>query len=80
MLLFFLFRFGYLGFNFYIISHVNEHYLSPPLTPLCYLIQWSPDKSSVFGSAAEDGLLNIWDYDKVCTFLQIHIEIIFLSL
>lgn len=26
MLLFFLFRFGYLGFNFYIISHVNEHY------------------------------------------------------
>lgn len=29
------------------------------------LIQWSPDKSSVFGSSAEDGLLNIWDYDKV---------------
>ncbi|KAK9274931.1 hypothetical protein L1049_022186 [Liquidambar formosana] len=27
--------------------------------------QWSPDKSSVFGSAAEDGLLNIWDYEKV---------------
>jgi len=29
------------------------------------LIQWSPDKSSVFGSSAEDGLLNIWDYEKV---------------
>ncbi|GAA0185518.1 hypothetical protein LIER_32806 [Lithospermum erythrorhizon] len=28
-------------------------------------VQWSPDKSSVFGSCAEDGLLNIWDYDKV---------------
>ncbi|XP_039041408.1 WD-40 repeat-containing protein MSI4-like [Hibiscus syriacus] len=28
-------------------------------------VQWSPDKSSVFGSSAEDGLLNIWDYDKV---------------
>lgn len=27
--------------------------------------QWSPDKSSVFGSSAEDGLLNIWDYEKV---------------
>ncbi|XP_057506328.1 WD-40 repeat-containing protein MSI4-like [Actinidia eriantha] len=28
-------------------------------------VQWSPDRSSVFGSSAEDGLLNIWDYDKV---------------
>ncbi|XP_068328242.1 WD-40 repeat-containing protein MSI4-like [Pyrus communis] len=28
-------------------------------------VQWCPDKSSVFGSSAEDGLLNIWDYDKV---------------
>ncbi|KAG2249591.1 hypothetical protein Bca52824_089219 [Brassica carinata] len=28
-------------------------------------VQWSPDKSSVFGSSAEDGLLNIWDYDRV---------------
>ncbi|KAK9102559.1 hypothetical protein Sjap_019813 [Stephania japonica] len=27
-------------------------------------VQWCPDKSSVFGSAAEDGLLNIWDYEK----------------
>lgn len=27
-------------------------------------VQWSPDKSSVFGSSAEDGLLNIWDYEK----------------
>ncbi|KAA8523246.1 hypothetical protein F0562_009669 [Nyssa sinensis] len=27
--------------------------------------RWSPDKSSVFGSSAEDGLLNIWDYEKV---------------
>ncbi|KAE8683191.1 WD-40 repeat-containing protein MSI4 [Hibiscus syriacus] len=30
---------------------------------LCF--QWSPDKSSVLGSSAEDGLLTIWDYDKV---------------
>ncbi|KAL0426896.1 UNVERIFIED_CONTAM: WD-40 repeat-containing protein MSI4 [Sesamum latifolium] len=28
-------------------------------------VQWSPDKRSVFGSSAEDGLLNIWDYEKV---------------
>ncbi|KAL1554967.1 WD-40 repeat-containing protein msi4, variant 2 [Salvia divinorum] len=28
-------------------------------------VQWSPDKCSVFGSSAEDGLLNIWDYEKV---------------
>ncbi|PQQ16973.1 WD-40 repeat-containing protein MSI4 [Prunus yedoensis var. nudiflora] len=28
-------------------------------------VQWCPDKSSVFGSSAEDGLLNIWDYEKV---------------
>ncbi|XP_059634823.1 WD-40 repeat-containing protein MSI4-like [Cornus florida] len=28
-------------------------------------VQWSPDKSSVFGSSAEDGILNIWDYEKV---------------
>lgn len=34
------------------------------LVTVC-LIQWSPDKSSVFGSSAEDGLLNIWDYEKV---------------
>ena len=29
------------------------------------VFQWSPDKSSVFGSSAEDGLLNIWDHEKV---------------
>ncbi|KAL0694122.1 hypothetical protein Bca4012_061302 [Brassica carinata] len=28
-------------------------------------VQWSPDKASVFGSSAEDGLLNVWDYDRV---------------
>ncbi|KAL2457338.1 WD-40 repeat-containing protein MSI4 [Abeliophyllum distichum] len=28
-------------------------------------VQWSPGKRSVFGSSAEDGLLNIWDYEKV---------------
>lgn len=28
-------------------------------------VQWSPDKASVFGSAAEDGFLNVWDYEKV---------------
>ncbi|CAM8899687.1 hypothetical protein QQ045_012439 [Rhodiola kirilowii] len=28
-------------------------------------VQWSPDKASVFGSAAEDALLNIWDFNKV---------------
>lgn len=32
--------------------------------------QWSPDKTSVFGSSAEDGLLNIWDYEKV-SFLRV---------
>ncbi|KAL2622467.1 hypothetical protein R1flu_002672 [Riccia fluitans] len=28
-------------------------------------VQWCPDRGSVFGSSAEDGLLNIWDYSKV---------------
>ncbi|KAG6543059.1 hypothetical protein Mapa_015555 [Marchantia paleacea] len=28
-------------------------------------VQWCPDRASVFGSSAEDGLLNIWDVDKV---------------
>lgn len=28
-------------------------------------VQWSPDKASVFGSAAEDGFLNIWDHERV---------------
>ncbi|KAL4359169.1 hypothetical protein HN51_018883 [Arachis hypogaea] len=28
-------------------------------------VQWCPDKSSVFGSSAEDGFLNIWDHEKV---------------
>uniref|UniRef100_A0A7N0UZX9 Histone-binding protein RBBP4-like N-terminal domain-containing protein n=1 Tax=Kalanchoe fedtschenkoi TaxID=63787 RepID=A0A7N0UZX9_KALFE len=28
-------------------------------------VQWCPDKSSVFGSSAEDGILNIWDYEKI---------------
>ncbi|KAI3941916.1 hypothetical protein MKW98_009126 [Papaver atlanticum] len=28
-------------------------------------VQWCPDKASVFGSAAEDGFLNVWDHDKV---------------
>lgn len=32
-----------------------------------YKCQWSPDKSSVFGSSAEDGVLNIWDHNKVQT-------------
>ncbi|XAR53441.1 hypothetical protein NMG60_11021993, partial [Bertholletia excelsa] len=27
-------------------------------------VQWSPDRSTVFGSSAEDGFLNIWDYEK----------------
>ncbi|CAN1159677.1 WD-40 repeat-containing protein MSI4 [Linum perenne] len=28
-------------------------------------VQWCPDKASAFGSSAEDGLLNIWDYDVI---------------
>ncbi|GFZ11748.1 transducin family protein [Actinidia rufa] len=28
-------------------------------------VQWSPDRSSVFGSSAEDGILNIWDHEKI---------------
>ncbi|KAH9318306.1 hypothetical protein KI387_020075, partial [Taxus chinensis] len=28
-------------------------------------VQWCPDKASVFGSAAEDGYLNVWDCEKV---------------
>nr|KAJ0189352.1 hypothetical protein LSAT_V11C800425210 [Lactuca sativa] len=29
------------------------------------MFQWSPDKSSIFGSSVEDGVLNIWDHNKV---------------
>ncbi|THG12354.1 hypothetical protein TEA_001016 [Camellia sinensis var. sinensis] len=32
-------------------------------------VQWSPDRSSVFGSSVEDGFLNIWDYEKVLDIL-----------
>ncbi|KAG0566457.1 hypothetical protein M758_7G060800 [Ceratodon purpureus] len=28
-------------------------------------VQWCPDRASVFGSCAEDGLLNVWDFEKV---------------
>ncbi|KAF6140366.1 hypothetical protein GIB67_005291 [Kingdonia uniflora] len=28
-------------------------------------LAWSPDKATVLGSSAEDGLLNVWDYEKV---------------
>ncbi|XP_047339836.1 WD-40 repeat-containing protein MSI4-like [Impatiens glandulifera] len=28
-------------------------------------VQWSPDKSFVFGSSAEDGILNLWDIEKI---------------
>jgi histone-binding protein RBBP4 len=31
-------------------------------------VQWCPDRASVFGSCAEDGLLNVWDYEKVRVF------------
>ncbi|CAL9774789.1 unnamed protein product [Musa acuminata subsp. burmannicoides] len=32
---------------------------------VCHKAAWSPDRASVFGSAAEDGFLNIWDHEKV---------------
>ncbi|MFS7928851.1 putative transcription factor WD40-like family [Helianthus anomalus] len=32
---------------------------------IIFIFQWSPGKSSVFGSSAEDGVLNIWDHNKV---------------
>lgn len=38
------------------------------LPKLCFCYQWSPDKSSVFGSSAEDGILNIWDHEKVWSY------------
>ncbi|XP_060189358.1 WD-40 repeat-containing protein MSI4-like isoform X1 [Lycium barbarum] len=40
--------------------HMFEHHTA---AVLC--VQWCPDRSSVFGSSSEDGLLNIWDYEKV---------------
>ena len=66
-LLFFAFRFQHLllcfflkSYYLYLIKLTDNHLLNQS-------IQWSPDKASVFGSSAEDGLLNIWDYDRVCT-------------
>lgn len=35
------------------------------LTALYFPFQWCPSKTSVFASGAEDGNLNIWDYEKV---------------
>ena len=40
------------------------------LSSILCALQWCPDKSSVFGSAAEDGIVNIWDHDKVWTLCQ----------
>ncbi|KAJ4771758.1 WD-40 repeat-containing protein MSI4 [Rhynchospora pubera] len=40
--------------------HKFEGHTAPILS-----IQWCPNRASVFASAAEDGILNIWDYDKV---------------
>ncbi|KAI9109577.1 hypothetical protein K1719_019631 [Acacia pycnantha] len=28
-------------------------------------VQWCPDKESVFGTSGDDGIINIWDYEKV---------------
>uniref|UniRef100_A0A6V7QTL5 Histone-binding protein RBBP4-like N-terminal domain-containing protein n=1 Tax=Ananas comosus var. bracteatus TaxID=296719 RepID=A0A6V7QTL5_ANACO len=42
--------------------------LDPPFTSskaTKLLFSWSPDKATIFGSAAEDGFLNIWDHEKV---------------
>lgn len=47
----------------------NPFYLTKP-SKLVFS-QWCPDKSSVFGSSAEDGILNIWDYEKVLPFILI---------
>ncbi|KAF9600977.1 hypothetical protein IFM89_014962 [Coptis chinensis] len=33
--------------------------------PPIQCVLWSPDVATVFGSAADDGLLNVWDYDKI---------------
>ncbi|XWS20150.1 hypothetical protein CRYUN_Cryun31cG0075900 [Craigia yunnanensis] len=46
----------------------NPHDTNLILTGYIYLLDitlWSPDKSSVFGSSAEDGILNIWDHKKI---------------
>ncbi|CAI0627984.1 unnamed protein product [Linum tenue] len=43
-------------------SHVHK-FEGHKAAVLC--VQWCPDKSSVFGSSAEDGILNIWDYEQI---------------
>ncbi|CAI0387984.1 unnamed protein product [Linum tenue] len=43
-------------------SHVHK-FEGHKAAVLC--VQWCPDKASVFGSSAEDGLLNIWDYEQI---------------
>ncbi|CAL1357585.1 unnamed protein product [Linum trigynum] len=43
-------------------SHVHK-FEGHNAAVLC--VQWCPDKASVFGSSAEDGLLNIWDYEQI---------------
>lgn len=78
-LLFFVFRFQQHALFFLFILFFL--WMSIPISNDTALlsIQWSPDKSSVFGSSAVDGLLNIWDYDRVCTLSQIHIKTFLLT-
>ncbi|PPS19698.1 hypothetical protein GOBAR_AA00875 [Gossypium barbadense] len=52
-------------FLFFYKCDYKDYHVSVLTKFIILMIQWSPDKSSVFGSSAEDGLLNIWDYDKV---------------
>ncbi|VFQ81360.1 unnamed protein product [Cuscuta campestris] len=40
-------------------------------------VQWSPDKSSVFGSCAEDGRVNVWDCAKVGEDAQVPVGLFF---
>ncbi|RYR30160.1 hypothetical protein Ahy_B01g054989 isoform B [Arachis hypogaea] len=50
------------------LMELDQLFINLRVTQLLFFLfrqLWSPDKSSIFGSSAEDGLLNIWDYEKV---------------
>lgn len=57
--------FHFIYFLFFYKCDYKDYHVSVLTKFIILMVQWSPDKSSVFGSSAEDGLLNIWDYDKV---------------
>nr|GFC37142.1 WD-40 repeat-containing protein MSI4-like [Tanacetum cinerariifolium] len=46
-------------------SHFEPRDIFENHTAAVLCVQWSPEKSSVFGSLAEDGILKVWDHNMI---------------